>query len=113
MCAYCDSLNIITKEARAQLELNLAKDIKDNKKDVCKYINNKRKRKDNMGLLLSEGGILVTEDIEKAELLNAAFAMVFTGNTSPQGCLTQEIRIKECYKGDFPLVKEGKVLENT
>lgn len=65
MCAYCDSLNIIMREARAQLELNWTKDIKGNKKDVCKYINNERKRKDNMGLLLSEGGTLVTEDVEK------------------------------------------------
>lgn len=72
------------REARAQLEVNLAKDIMDNKKDVCKYISNKKKRKDNMGLLLNKGGTLVTEDIEKA-VLSTAFALVFTGKTSPQG----------------------------
>lgn len=47
--------------------MNLATDVKDNKKGVCKYINNKRKRKDDMGLLLNEARTLVTEDIEKAE----------------------------------------------
>lgn len=94
-------------KARAQLELNVAKDVKDNKKGICKYINNRRKRKDNMGLLLNEGGTLVTKDVEKAELLNATFAMVFTGKTSPQGPLTQETKVKECWNGDFPLIKEG------
>lgn len=101
------------KEIRAQLELNLTKAIKDNKKGVCKYINNKRKRKDNIGLLLNEGRTLATEDVEKAELLNTAFALVFTGKISPQGSLTQEIRVKEYWKGEFPLLKDGKVLENT
>lgn len=101
------------REVRAELELNLAKSVKDNKKDICKYINNERKRRDNMGLLLNEGRTLVTEDVEKAELLNTAFALVFTGKTSPQGSLTQEIRVQECWKGEFPFVKDGKVLENT
>lgn len=49
-----------------------------------------------MGLLLNEGGALVTEDVEKAALLSTAFAMVFTGNTSAQGSLSQEARVKEC-----------------
>lgn len=44
------------REARAQLEVNLAKDIMNNKKDVCKYISNKKKRRDNMGLLLIKEG---------------------------------------------------------
>lgn len=48
-----------------------------------------------MGLLLN-GGALVTEDVEKAALLSTAFAMVFTGNTSPQGSLSQETRVKAC-----------------
>lgn len=36
-----------------------------------------------MDLLLNERGTLGTEDIEKAKLLNAAFALVSTGKTSP------------------------------
>lgn len=54
-----------------------------------------------MGLLLNEARTLVTEDIEKAELLNATFALVFTGKTSPQESLTQEIGAKECWKKDL------------
>ncbi|KAJ7425369.1 rna-directed dna polymerase from mobile element jockey-like [Pitangus sulphuratus] len=94
-----------TKKAKTHLELNLSKDVKDNKKGVLEYINNKRKTKDNTSLLLNEGS-LVTEDAEKAELLCTFFAFVFTGKTSPQGSLTDGTWVKECWKEDFPLVKE-------
>lgn len=42
-------------KAKTPLELKLAKGVKDNKKGFFKYINNKRKTKDNVGLLLSGG----------------------------------------------------------
>ena len=35
--------------------------------------------RENVGLLLNEMGALVTEDTEKAELVNAFFASVFVG----------------------------------
>lgn len=44
----------------------------------------------------------MTEDTKKAELLTNTFELVST-NTSP---LTQGTRIKECWKGDFPLFRE-------
>lgn len=37
-----------------------------------------------MDLLLNGTGDLVTQDMEKAEVLNAFFALVFTGKTSLQ-----------------------------
>lgn len=46
-------------KAKAHLELNLAKNAKENKKDFFKCINNKRKTKDDVGLLISEGEGLV------------------------------------------------------
>lgn len=61
-----------------------------------------------MGPLLNGGEMLVTEDAEKIELLNTAFAVFFT-KTSP---LTQETRVKELWKGDFPLVRENWVREH-
>lgn len=57
-----------------------------------------------------EGRALVTESAEKGELLNGFFALVFTGKTSPQESLTQEIRVKGCWKKD--LVKEGWIRED-
>jgi len=37
-----------------------------------------------VGPLLNEAGVMVTEDAEKAELLNAFFASVFNAKASPQ-----------------------------
>ncbi|GAB0186901.1 mitochondrial enolase superfamily member 1 [Grus japonensis] len=44
----------------------------------------------NVGLPLNEVGALVMEDTEKVELLNAAFASVFTAKASPQESQTLE-----------------------
>ncbi|RMB93702.1 hypothetical protein DUI87_29932 [Hirundo rustica rustica] len=54
----------------------------DNKKCFYKYINGKRKDETNLCSLLDEGGNLVTADEEKAEVLNAFFAAVFSGKTT-------------------------------
>jgi len=64
------------RKAKVHLELTLAKDVRDNKKDFLKYISSKWKTRENTGLLLNEVGTLVMEDTEKAELLNALFASV-------------------------------------
>lgn len=66
------------------------------------------KTNDNVDPLLNGGESLVTEDSEKAALLNTTFALVFT-KTSP---LTQEMRAKKCLKGEFPLVREDWVREH-
>jgi len=62
-----------TRKAKAHLELKLARDVKNNKKGFFKYISCKRKARDNVGLLLNEVGVPVTEDADKADLLNAFF----------------------------------------
>lgn len=71
------------KKLKAHLELNLDKDVKDNNTSVFKYIKTKG-TEDNVGPLLNETETLVTEDTEKAELLNDTFVLVFTGKTSLQ-----------------------------
>ncbi|GAB0187214.1 mitochondrial enolase superfamily member 1 [Grus japonensis] len=96
------------RKTKAYLELNLARDVKDNKKGFFKYISSKRKTRENVDRLLNDVGALVTEDTEKAELLNAAFASVFTAKASPQESQTLEVREKVWRKEDFPLVEEDQ-----
>ncbi|NWT63551.1 RTJK polymerase, partial [Erythrocercus mccallii] len=73
-----------TRKAKASLEIKLAREIKDNKKSFYKYVGGKKKPKSSVGPLLDQVGTLVTEDREKAELLNATFASVFTSKVSYQ-----------------------------
>ncbi|CAM5167636.1 unnamed protein product [Natator depressus] len=72
------------RKARSHLELQLARDVKSNKKGFFRYVSNKKKVKESVGPLLNEGGNLVTEDVEKANVLNAFFASVFTNKVSSQ-----------------------------
>ncbi|CAM4592199.1 unnamed protein product, partial [Lepidochelys kempii] len=72
------------RKAKSHLELQLARDVKSNKKGFFRYVSNKKKVKESVGPLLNEGGNLVTEDVEKANVLNAFFASVFTNKVSSQ-----------------------------
>jgi len=73
------------RKAKVLLELNLARGVKNNKKGFFNYISSKRKSRDNVGPLLNEAGVLVMEDAEKAELLNALFASDFSAKAGPGG----------------------------
>ena len=80
------------RRAKAQLELNLATIVRDNKKYFYKYVNNKKKAKENICPLMDTEGNVATEDEEKAEVINAFFASVFNKATSyPQGTPPPEL----------------------
>jgi len=92
------------RKAKAHLELNLASDVKDNKQGFFKYISSKW---ENVGPLLNEVGALVTENTEKAELLNAFFASVFPAKAGPQASQSLEVRQEDQRKADrtFPWLR--------
>ncbi|KFV12791.1 hypothetical protein N339_03014, partial [Pterocles gutturalis] len=66
------------RKAKALGELNLVRDIKDNKKSFYRYISDKRKTRENVGSLQKEMGDHVT----KAEGLTDFFASFFNGKCS-------------------------------
>ncbi|GAB0189207.1 mitochondrial enolase superfamily member 1 [Grus japonensis] len=101
-----------TRNAKAQLELKLAGEVKDNKKEFFKYISSQRKTRENVDPPVNEVGALVMGHTEKAELLNAAFASVFTAKVSPQETQTLEAGEKVLRKEDLPLVEEDQVREH-
>ncbi|CAM4607923.1 unnamed protein product [Lepidochelys olivacea] len=72
------------RRAKSHLELQLVRDVKSNKKGFFRYVGNKKKAKESVGPLMNEGGNLVTEDVEKANVLNAFFGSVFTNKVSSQ-----------------------------
>ena len=65
------------RKAKAQLEINLAIGIKENKKHFYKHINNKRTAKENLHPLLDAAGNVTTEDKEEAEVFSAFFTSAF------------------------------------
>lgn len=70
------------RKSKALLELSLARDSKNNKKGFSRYIDCKRKTKESIVPLTNEDGRLVETDVEKPEVLNNNFALVFTGSQS-------------------------------
>lgn len=63
------------------VSFNLDRKVKGNKKGFSKYNSDKRKTAENMDSLLKETGDMVTQDIQKAEVLDF-FASVFIGKSS-------------------------------
>ncbi|CAM5177833.1 unnamed protein product [Eretmochelys imbricata] len=94
------------RKAKSHLELQLARDVKSNKKGFFRYVSNKKKVKESVGPLLNEGGNLVTEDVEKAKVLNAFFASVFTNKVSSQ---TAALGSTAWGRGDQPSVEKQVV----
>lgn len=77
------------RKAKTQIELNLAGDIKGSKKKFYRYISDKRKVGEDVGLLWKETGYLVTRDMEKALVLSDFFASIFISKGS--SCTTQAV----------------------
>lgn len=68
------------KNAKAQMEINLARHVKYKKRSFY-YIGNKRRTRENAGPLLNETGDLATQVMENTAVLNATIASAFTSKT--------------------------------
>lgn len=75
---------------KVQLELNLSRDVKENKRGFYKYINDRMQNRP----MLKETVHLVIYDMEITEILNAFFASVFTRKTVFSNLRTQKSRDK-------------------
>ena len=100
------------RKAKAHLELNLVKDVKDNKQGFSKYISSKQKTRESAGPLLNEVGVLVMEDTEKAELLDVFFASVCSAKAGPQEFQSLDITEKACRKDFLPLFEKESVRDH-
>ncbi|KAK4818300.1 LOW QUALITY PROTEIN: hypothetical protein QYF61_010762 [Mycteria americana] len=98
-----------TRKAKAPLELKLASVVSDHKKGFFRYVNSKRRSKENIGLILVEDGRLTNRDEEKAEAFNASFASVFNNTDRPWAARSPESQDHECGNSDFPFVDTGIV----
>ncbi|GAB0202791.1 mitochondrial enolase superfamily member 1 [Grus japonensis] len=76
---------------------------------LCLWMFDKRRTRENVGPLQNETGDLVTQDMEKAEVLNDFFASVFTGK-----CLSHTAQVTEgrdWENAEPPTVGEDQVRE--
>ncbi|GAB0204079.1 mitochondrial enolase superfamily member 1 [Grus japonensis] len=99
------------RKAKALIEISLARDVKDNKKSFYRYVSDKRRMRENVGPLRNETGDLVTQDMEKAEVLNDFFASVFTGKCLSHTAQVAEDKGRDWENAEPPTVGEDQVQE--
>ena len=89
----------VMRKTKVHLELNVVREVKDNKKGFLKYVSSKTKTRENVGPLLNEVGALVMEDTEKVKLLNTFFVLVFISNTALSESQTLKVKRENLEKG--------------
>ena len=102
----------VMRKTKVHLELNVVREVKDNKKGFLKYVSSKTKTRENVGPLLNEVGALVMEDTEKVKLLNTFFVLVFISNTALSESQTLKVKERIWRKVDFPTVEENLVRDH-
>ena len=88
------------------MELNLARDVKRNKKGFYRYTGQKRQAKESAPPLINGKGELVIIDTEKAEIRNKFFASVFTASQASHTSHIPE-SLGGCQGSKVPLSESG------
>jgi len=100
------------RKAKAQHELRLATAVKENKKSFYKYINSKRRTKENFHPLLDASGNVTTEDKEEGEVLNTFFTSAFNLQISyPQGTLHPDLEVWDAMQNTPLVIQVERVRE--
>lgn len=94
------------------MDSGLVRDVKGNKIGLRKYINNRRKMRENVGLPLNRAGNLMTNDMEKTKILNALFVSAFTSKISIRKSQAPKTRRKFWSKGVLSSVQKDQVKEH-
>ena len=98
-------------KAKTQPKLSLDAGVKENKKLFYKYINRKRKTKENLHPVMDEAVNMTTEDKEKAEVLNDFFVSFFKVQTScPRGTLPPDLDVLDEEQNKPPTIQEVRDL---
>jgi len=83
--AFCDARNVLrsyTRQLRHDFELGICNDMKSNPKRFWHYVKSRLNTKDTVNELVDDNNVCVSEDADKAQLLNNYFCSVFTNEDS-------------------------------
>ncbi|GAB0176697.1 mitochondrial enolase superfamily member 1 [Grus japonensis] len=97
------------RKAKALIELNLARDVKGNKKSFYRYVRDNRKTRENIDPLWKKKRDVVTQDMEMAEVLNDFFASVFTSKCSSHTTQVTEGKGRAWENEEPPTVGEDEI----
>jgi len=91
------------RKGQRSVELKLASAVSD-KEGFYKYINSKRRSKENIGAIFAEDGHLTDRDEDKQKLSMLFFASVFNDTDRPWAAKSSESEDPDRGGSDFPVV---------
>jgi len=100
------------RKAKALIELKLARHVKGNKKIFYRYVSDERKARENVGPLWKEMGDVITQERDKAEVMNNFVASVFTGKCSSHTTQVAEGKGRDWENEEPPTVGEDQVQDH-